>query len=67
MSKYNYASAETIVNMIREKAFSLVEDTADRSAKGIPGPFSLDYIGGAVRMANIIIDEMQKDDSDDGK
>lgn len=62
MSKYGYASAETIVNMIREKALEFVEDTANRDYKA-----SLDYIGGAVRMANIIIGEMQKEDSDDGK
>lgn len=62
MSKYGYVSEEKIINMIREKALEFVEDTANRDSTA-----SLDYIGGAVRMANIIIGEMQKDDSDDGK
>lgn len=67
MSKYNYASEETIVNMIREKALEFVENAADRTERGIPVPYSINYIGGAVRMANIIIGEMQKEDSDDCK
>lgn len=67
MGKYNYASAETIVNMIREKALEFVEKTTDRLTHIGIDSSGLNYIGGAVRFANIIIDEIQKEDSDDGK
>ena len=63
MSKYNYASAETIVNMIREKALACVEETS----KDVSVVVGLNYIAGAAKMANIIIDEMQKEDDVDGQ
>ena len=60
MSKYNYASEKEIIGMVREKALSVVERAASNGC-------DLDFITGTVHMANVIIDELQKDDSDDGK
>lgn len=65
MSKYNYASAETLVQMIREKALEYVEETAKEMY--VDTQSGIKIIAGGVRMANIIIDEIQKDDPDDGK
>ena len=65
MSKYSYASAETIVQMIREKTLEYVEETAKEMY--VDTQSGIKMIAGGVRMANIIIDEMQKEDSDDSK
>lgn len=62
MGKYNYVSEEKIINMIREKALELVDKVTSKDSED-----SFNYIGGAARMANIIIAELQKDDSDDGE